>query len=208
MVDEELFGDAPRSIRHEQKEETRGRILESALALIGQGGDDGVTIRAVAARAGVTERTVFRYFENREALLLSIWRRMDELLGPVPVPQTADALIDQPRRLFKRLDFNSALVRAYLQSRAWRRRMRADRARHEALSRCVEQELPGLNERNIRRRAAIAAVITSPSAWDLMQESCGFSGSEAAEAAAEGLEILLDRRDPTLSSNDDPWARR
>jgi hypothetical protein len=86
--------------------------------------------------------------------------------------------------------------------------MRADRARQEALSRCIEQELPGLNERNIRRRAAIAAVITSASAWDLMQESWGFSGTEAAEAAAEGLEILLDRRDPTLSSNDDPWARR
>jgi AcrR family transcriptional regulator len=99
MADQEPFGDTPRSIRHEQKEQTRGRILDSALALIRQGGDDAVTIRAVAARARVTERTVFRYFENREALLRSIWCRMDELLGSLPMPQTADALIDQPRTL-------------------------------------------------------------------------------------------------------------
>jgi AcrR family transcriptional regulator len=99
MADQELFGDAPRSIRHEQKQQTRGRILDRALSLIRQGGDDAVTIRVVAARAGVTERTVFRYFENREALLRSIWCRMDELLGSLPMPQTADALIDQPRTL-------------------------------------------------------------------------------------------------------------
>ena len=48
----------------------------------------------------------------------------------------------------------------------------------------------------LRRRAAIAELICSPYAWELMQESWGFSGKEAGRAAAEALEILLNRRLP------------
>src|SRR5439155_11440445 len=42
---------------------------------------DGVTIRAVAERAGVNERTVYRHFANERALRDAVMRRLEEQAG-------------------------------------------------------------------------------------------------------------------------------
>ena len=49
--------------------ETEGRIIDAALALWHEGGIGSVTTRAVAARAGVNEVTVFRHFTSKDGLL-------------------------------------------------------------------------------------------------------------------------------------------
>lgn len=46
--------------------------------LIEGGGPDAVTVRAVAARAGMTAPAIYRYFTNREALLTRV---MSDILG-------------------------------------------------------------------------------------------------------------------------------
>jgi AcrR family transcriptional regulator len=165
--------------------------------LIHRGGEDAVTIRAVAAAAGVTERTVHRHFRTRDDLLLAAWARLRELFGPPRLPRTIDALIDAPRILFPRLDQFRNLMWAYMR-RGERRsgRTRRDRERQQVLIECVQQELEYLNERSLSRRAAIAELLISPYALASLQESWGFSGKQAADAAAEALTILLNRRIP------------
>lgn len=49
-------------------EETRGRIIRSALALFGERGFDGVSTRDIAAQAGVPAPSLQYYFENKEGL--------------------------------------------------------------------------------------------------------------------------------------------
>ncbi|MEP6983541.1 MAG: helix-turn-helix domain-containing protein, partial [Sphingomicrobium sp.] len=143
-------------------------------------GEDVVTIRAVAAVAGVTERTVYRHFKSRDVLIRSVWGRMEELIGPPALPQTADALVKRPRTLFPRLDDEPELVRAYLHSRARRvDRRRSNQERQQMMVRCVREELEYLDERSLRRRAAIASLIASAYAWQYLQEFWGFSGEEA-----------------------------
>jgi AcrR family transcriptional regulator len=191
------FPGPPESQRAGQKERTRVHIIDTALGLIRTAGDDIVTIRAVAAAAGVTERTVYRHFQNREALLRSVWKRMLELIGAPATPQTADALITGLRRLFPRLDKERELVRAYLHSeerRVGRTRFKPERQR--ALTSCVQEELEYLDAGSLHRRAAITSLIASSYAWQYMGEFWGLSGDEAAHAAAEAIEILLNRRLP------------
>jgi AcrR family transcriptional regulator len=186
-----------RSLRDMQKIITRSRIVNAAIALLDGGGEEAVTIRAVAARANVTERTVFRHIVNRDGLLDAVWLAMNEVVGSRALPRTPAALADRPRVLFPGLDKLRGGVRAYLYSGARRtERRRLDSERQQALVACVEQALEGLPERTLRRRAAIAQVLTSPYAWDLMQQAWGFDGKEAAEAAAEAVEIILNRRLP------------
>jgi AcrR family transcriptional regulator len=62
--------------RDGQKRQTRRRILDAALSLIDEVGEEQVTMGAVAARAGVRERTIYRYFETRDQLLQAAWRRI------------------------------------------------------------------------------------------------------------------------------------
>src|ERR1700754_5242954 len=49
-------------------EETRARIIRTALALSGERGFDGVSTRDIAAEAGVPAPSLQYYFENKEGL--------------------------------------------------------------------------------------------------------------------------------------------
>jgi AcrR family transcriptional regulator len=51
---------------------TQDRILNAARTLFLDDGADGVTMRAVAARVGVTPMALYRHFRNREALLAAV----------------------------------------------------------------------------------------------------------------------------------------
>jgi len=51
----------------------REAILRAAAELFDEAGPDGAGLNAIAARAGFTKSNVYRYFESREAVLLSLF---------------------------------------------------------------------------------------------------------------------------------------
>ena len=55
----------------------REALLRAAQELIDECGNDGVTMDAVAARAGVGKGTVFRRFESREGLMAALLNRSE-----------------------------------------------------------------------------------------------------------------------------------
>lgn len=78
---------------------TRGRprsehrsaaVLEATLQEIGERGIAGLTIEAVAARAGVSKVTIYRRWPDRVALVLAALESLPEL----PVPDTGDLVQD------------------------------------------------------------------------------------------------------------------
>lgn len=60
----------PSGRREANKAATRAAILEAARRLFADQGFEGTSVREIAAAAGVTERTFYRYFEGKEGLLL------------------------------------------------------------------------------------------------------------------------------------------
>ena len=71
-------------LRRAQAASTRDGIIEAACALL-RGSTirnwRSLTIRAVAERAGVNERTVYRYFSNERGLRDAVMRHMEEEAG-------------------------------------------------------------------------------------------------------------------------------
>jgi AcrR family transcriptional regulator len=183
------------SLRDSYKEQTRVRILDAALALVSDSGEEPLTIAAVAQKAGIADRTVYRHFETRDALIEAVWGRMQERVGSEGFPRSADALTDMPRHLFPRFDQSRQLVRASVYSVAGvEARMRSNPQRQEAMVESVRDALPHLDGRTLRRRAAIAQLIGSAYAWEVLRQFWGMDGNEAGEAAAEALAVLLGRR--------------
>ena len=94
-----------RARQPEQKAERRQAILTAAAALFDAEGPNGAGLNAIAAKAGFTKSNVYRYFESREAVLLSLFldagedlaQALEARLATVPVndlPTLAQAITD------------------------------------------------------------------------------------------------------------------
>jgi AcrR family transcriptional regulator len=57
----------------------RGRLEQAAMALYGERGYEQTTVAEIAARAGLTERTFFRYFADKREVLFWGARQLEEL---------------------------------------------------------------------------------------------------------------------------------
>jgi len=68
----------PRPARTARQEE----LLDIALDLSREVGIGGLTVRALATRAGFTEAALYRHFPSKQALLLSLMRRIEERFLP------------------------------------------------------------------------------------------------------------------------------
>src|ERR1700721_2971787 len=74
--------------------DSRGRLEQAALELYGERGFDATTVAEVAARAGLTERTFFRYFADKREVLFGGAGALRELLVSTVAgaPENADPL--------------------------------------------------------------------------------------------------------------------
>jgi len=100
---EENPTNGPRSPRQTQ-------ILDHAMALVRQGGLAALTTRRLAHSVGFTEAALYRHFPNKQALILGMMDRLEEmLLGPVSAI-AADASLSIPDRLERIVSHHTTVV--------------------------------------------------------------------------------------------------
>lgn len=99
--------------RQEEVEQTRRRIVEAAVELHGSVGPSATTISAVAERAGVQRSTVYRHFEDEDALFAAC---TSHWMARHPWPRTGEwrSEVDPYRRLRRGL---TELYRFYADGR-------------------------------------------------------------------------------------------
>jgi AcrR family transcriptional regulator len=65
-----------------KSEETRTRILESALAIFRERGFDAATMRDIATHAGVATGAAYYYFESKDAIVMAFYQRAQQEMNP------------------------------------------------------------------------------------------------------------------------------
>src|SRR2546428_14039447 len=94
--------------------DSRGRLEQAALDLYGERGFENTTVADIAARAGLTERTFFRYFADKREVLFSGSRTLQDLLvdkvasapgSTSPIDVVAGALAQTASFFEQRRDF-------------------------------------------------------------------------------------------------------
>ena len=188
---------AKTSLRDEYREQTRARILDAAIEALAETDLEALTIAGVAARAGVTERTVFRHFATRDQLLDAVWPRMQARVGSQGFPTTAEAMIEIPLKLFPEFDKEERLVLASAYSAGGREvRLKSNAERQKAMRACVRDAFPDIKEPALTRLAAVAQLIDSAYGWAVLKEFWNLSGEEAGLAASEAIAVLFGKRPP------------
>lgn len=123
--------------------DAQGRLQQAALALYTERGFDQTTVAEIAERAGLTERTFFRYFADKREVLFGGQRHLLEALtkGVAAAPDSAGPL---------------DAVSAALQQAAAVFEGRRDGSR---LRQQVIDANPALQERDRTKRSALSAAM-------------------------------------------------
>jgi AcrR family transcriptional regulator len=179
------------SLRDQHAALTRERILRAVADLLEQGVPEEVTVPGVAQAAGVSLRTVYRYYATREELLEAAGRWIGDELLKHPYPGDLDEVADLYEVGCRDFDERPGLVRALAlsqlgqQVRGYRRRERL-----EAIRRALNSELPNLSEDELRRAEAVLAYLHNMLAYTSLREESGLSGEEIGAAVGWAIRTL------------------
>jgi AcrR family transcriptional regulator len=126
--------------------DARGRLEQAAMELFRERGYDRTTVEDVARRAGLTERTFFRYFADKREVLFSGAKELEKLItdGVASAPVDASPLVAVVSAI--------EAACAHLEER---RDIEFARARYELVLKYAE-----IQERELIKMAALAVAIT------------------------------------------------
>lgn len=183
-------------LRELQARNTRDSILEAAAELIVDEGLEGFSMRAVADRASVSERTVYHHFPNRQALLDGFTGWVDQQLRERQLRIDPRDIEDLPARIadiFRAFDDIGAPARAMARlSAADGMRSAEYRQRTEAFRERLAELLEPLPADESERSFALIRHIVSSTTWLTLRDEFQLSPDDAARAMAWGLETLLE----------------
>jgi AcrR family transcriptional regulator len=182
-------------VRQAQTERTRDKIQRAAASLLDEkGAAEGITFKAVAERAGVTEMTVYRHFPTRDDLLQGLWRHLNEEMGDdLGMPEGVAGLLGQHDALFAGFDrIAPQIVASVTTTQGREMRAALNKQRRKAFIAIVEEAAPDLDASRKTAAAAVLQLLHSAYAWDSLREQWGLNGKAAGKATKWAIEILLE----------------
>ncbi|MEN3283346.1 MAG: hypothetical protein V7607_4486 [Solirubrobacteraceae bacterium] len=180
------------TLREEAEARARERIVSAFVDCIGAFGGDEFPLAVVAERAGVSERTIYRYYPRRVALLsaaaawihqhffrFSEFTSLDDLprvyreacMRFEERPDLAAAMAHSPRGLGDRAAFRQKVIAA-----------------HRRALEPLAQDVP---ESKVRLVLGILACLDNVSSWITMREELGLSSEEIADAVEWAITTLI-----------------
>jgi len=178
------------SLREAQALAVRERLLDGAVELIEAGEEP--SMRAVAKRAEVGERTVYRYFPRREDLHEAVRLKLSGKAGS-EICDSVDGLEDYVRTLYTRFGEHPQLIAALVRADWAATHFRESRRRNlDDLRRLLDDAYPGAPATERQAVALALRVPLSGAGW-LYQRDCGLD-TEAAIAQGQWLvRTMLER---------------
>lgn len=186
----------PTNLRDEHTAATRRRIVQAVTAVAANEHPANFTVPAVARAAGVSVRTVYRYFPTKEDLLDAIGELGDTptKLRDVESVTIADFLAALPD-LFGDLHENRTVLRQQLTNPVLReaRGRRLGRRAGAMRGDLANHDLGSLPDDDADRLVAMCCVLSSSVAMLDLTEQFGLEPEEAGALSRWAIEALLAR---------------
>lgn len=181
------------SLADRQGDLTRRLILDTAVQMLERTSIGELTVRAVAKRANISERTVFRYFAARDDFLDGVAEAVRAEMALPRAPSTIEELLAAPRALYTRFEAVRELTRAALHSELFHRlRESQARVRWAAVQGIVDAAAPRRSARERKIAAANIRFYLAASAWHYFRFYFGFSLEDSIACAETAIRQSLD----------------
>jgi AcrR family transcriptional regulator len=184
-------------LRELQQAFSRRLITEALARVVVETGIHKFSMQEVADEAGVSLRTLYRYYSGREELLegleLEVGRIVSE--GGLDVdldPVSPEGVAELVGQLFGVLGERSDLARAWVIANLTTGFESEARERHDrTIRRLVEELGPHLDPRERHRLFAVLRCLAGSLSWKVMTDDLELEEAEAAEAAGWAVRTLL-----------------
>lgn len=178
-------------MRREQAEGTRQRILDAGSELAHRASKwdwRELTIAAIAQRAGISERTVYRHFPSEKHLHESLMRRLEQEAGVSYEDLALDTVGEMTARLFASLPSFAAAPTLPPKVRTF---PSSDLRRRESLTRAVTEATKGWTPEERRLAAAVLDVLWTPLSYERLTNNWGLDARDATRAVTWVIELLV-----------------
>jgi AcrR family transcriptional regulator len=186
------------TLRDERRSTVTRTIERAALALFTQHGFAEVSVDDVAAAAGISQRTFFRYFDSKSAVLLEYRRRLDRRLlealrerpaGEGPITALRHAYLSTSTVAEADRDLVLLRARAVASAPVLLARSRGERvAGTEAITTELGKRMGAAHDDPRPRIAATAMSAVADAEWDVWVEGDG--RGDPADRIAAALDVL------------------
>ncbi len=165
-------------LRQQRASETRDRIVDAGCELLrGSSIRDwrGLTVRAVADRAAVNERTVYRHFTNERGLRDAVMHRMEEQAGIDLEGLQLEGIADAAKRIFAEVSAHPLPLRPVLDPTLGD----ASQRQHEALLRALSPRTEGWSDADRTVVAAMFDVLWGVAPYERLVSDWGLDSDQA-----------------------------
>jgi AcrR family transcriptional regulator len=179
-------------LRERQAEQARTAMLEAAIAQLESKAGEDVSMAEIAETAGVSLRTLYRYFPDRASLLRAAGEHVYASLG-VPYEITgpeaiSSSFLDAAKRLTTRPELTRALVRTPA-GRATRSPVRGRRI--QAIHAALEPVTELLDPDTAHLATAVITHLCSAASWVFIADDQGLDDTEAQRSVAWAVDVLV-----------------
>jgi AcrR family transcriptional regulator len=178
-------------VRRAQMAETRQRILGAASALVHELPTwdwRALTYRAVAERAGVSERTVYRHFSTERDLRDAVMRRLEEEAGVSYEGLGLDDLADVTAHVFSSLS-SFAVSPPVVDDPTFEAE---DQLRRDSLRAAVAVAASGWSDTERDQAAGLLDVLWNVPSFERLVVQWGLEAAAATDAIAWAIGLLVE----------------
>jgi AcrR family transcriptional regulator len=179
------------TLRRQRASETRDRIVNAGSELLSEAPIrdwGGLTMRAVAERAGVNERTVYRHFTNERGLRDAVMHQLEQRAGIDLDALQLDGVADVARRIVNTVASHPIERHTPLDPTL----TDASRRQREALLRALEPHTAGWSDGDRAVAAAMLDVLWGVAVYERLAVDWGLDPDDAAAGITWVIGLIED----------------
>jgi AcrR family transcriptional regulator len=181
------------SLKDRQTDATQRLIVSTAVELLETEGVTATTARAVAKKAGISERTVFRYYSSRDEFLDAVAEEAAAKMQTPPPPDDIAGLADYVSVLYRRFEEFELLLKESLHTEISKRiRATVARRRWVAVRELIDAAAPHRTARDRRIVATNISYYLSASTWQYYRFTFDLSPKDAERYAKLAVALFVE----------------
>lgn len=184
------------TLRERQAQQVATDIRLAFVRLVNAKGPNGFSLKDVATAAGVSERTLYRYYPGRDEIVQAVNdHELAQMEAELKVTRRRLTDLSDPEtvaRVFEIFEEHGEFVRAADLLRLWGYGGAGSATRTDEVRRTITRDLD-LDDEAVQQLVGLIRVISSSAGWIRMtSDDVGLDSRRAGLAAQWALEVLID----------------